>query len=251
MYVKGNLMYEGKSKKIWECLQSNDENTETNPKPEYVIVEFKDDITAGNGEKKDSIEGKGALSCRISCALFEHIRSKNREIPVHYIQKLSDTEMLCYKTEIFKLEVIGRNIITGSAAKRYNIKPGTVPIHSVYEMCYKDDALEDPFINGSMATAIGIVKEKELEDILKYTTETNICLVEYFANIGIKLVDFKLEFGKTESGQIYLIDEITPDTCRLWDSDGNSLDKDIYRRGSGDVKNAYAEVLQKIDIYQK
>ncbi|MNM48425.1 Phosphoribosylaminoimidazole-succinocarboxamide synthase [compost metagenome] len=230
---KLEMMYEGKAKQIF--------STE---KEDEIIVYYKDDATAFNGEKKGSIEDKGALNNEITSLLFEVLNEKG--IETHFIKKLSEREQLCKKVEIVPLEVIVRNVAAGSMAKRLGLEEGTALKTTVFEICYKDDSLGDPLINDYHAVAIGAASFEELDTIYEITDKINEVLKEVFLNLNIKLIDFKLEFGRYK-GEIILADEISPDTCRFWDATTNEkLDKDRFRRDLGNVKDAYIEILNRI-----
>lgn len=230
---KLGMMYEGKAKQIF--------STE---KEDEIIVYYKDDATAFNGEKKGSIEDKGALNNEITSLLFEVLNEKG--IETHFIKKLSEREQLCKKVEIVPLEVIVRNVAAGSMAKRLGLEEGTELKTTVFEICYKDDSLGDPLINDYHAVAIGAASFEELDTIYEITDKINEVLKEVFLNLNIKLIDFKLEFGRYK-GKIILADEISPDTCRFWDATTNEkLDKDRFRRDLGNVKDAYIEILNRI-----
>jgi phosphoribosylaminoimidazole-succinocarboxamide synthase len=230
---KLEMMYEGKAKQIF--------STE---KEDEIIVYYKDDATAFNGEKKGSIEDKGALNNEITSLLFEVLNEKG--IETHFIKKLSEREQLCKKVEIVPLEVIVRNVAAGSMAKRLGLEEGTELKTTVFEICYKDDSLGDPLINDYHAVAIGAASFEELDTIYEITDKINEVLKEVFLNLNIKLIDFKLEFGRCK-GEIILADEISPDTCRFWDATTNEkLDKDRFRRDLGNVKDAYIEILNRI-----
>lgn len=231
---KREMLYEGKAKKIFEA--DNDKE---------VIVYYKDDATAFNGEKKGQIESKGVLNNSITSKLFELLESKG--IKTHFIKKLNEREQLCKRVEIVPVEVIVRNLAAGSMAKRLGLEEGYELKTTVFEICYKNDDLGDPLINDHHAVAIGLTTFEELKKIYEVTAKVNEVLKEFFLKQGIKLIDFKLEFGRAE-GEILLADEISPDTCRFWDSKTNEkLDKDRFRRDMGDVKEAYVEILNRIE----
>lgn len=228
------MMYEGKAKKVY--------STEDKDK---VIVYYKDDATAFNGEKKGQVQDKGILNNTITSMLFELIEKNG--VKTHYIEKLSEREQLCRKVNIIPLEVIVRNVAAGSMAKRLGINEGFELKTTVFELSYKNDALGDPLINDCHAVAIGLTTFEELKEIYSMTDKINNILKEFFMKQNIKLIDFKLEFGKTNEGEIILADEISPDTCRFWDADTNEkLDKDRFRRDMGNVKEAYVEILKRI-----
>lgn len=227
---QGEMLYEGKAKQVF----ATDE-------PDKVIIHYKDAATAFNGEKKADIDNKGRLNNEISTIIFN--RLKEAGIPTHHIETLNDRDQLCYKVDIVPLEVIVRNVIAGSMAKRLGIEEGTPAPHTIYEICYKADELGDPLINDHHAVALGAATYEELADIYDMTARINKVLQDMFKEIGIRLIDFKIEFGKTADGKIVLADEISPDTCRLWDAETNKkLDKDRFRRDLGNVIEAYEEI---------
>ncbi len=227
---QGEMLYEGKAKQVF----ATDE-------PDKVIIHYKDAATAFNGEKKADIDNKGRLNNEISTIIFNRLKAAG--IPTHHIETLNDRDQLCLKVDIVPLEVIVRNVIAGSMAKRLGIEEGTPAPHTIFEICYKADELGDPLINDHHAVALGAVTYEELQDIYDMTARINKVLQEMFAEIGIRLIDFKIEFGKTADGKIVLADEISPDTCRLWDAETNKkLDKDRFRRDLGDVIEAYEEI---------
>ena len=227
------LLYEGKAKKIYAT-----------DKEEQVIVYYKDDATAFNGEKKGQIEDKGALNNSITSKLFELLESKG--IKTHYLKKLNEREQLCKRVEIVPVEVIVRNVAAGSMSKRLGIEEGKELNTTIYEICYKNDELGDPLINDYHAVAIGLTTFEELKEIYSVTEKINDILKEFFLKQNIRLIDFKLEFGRYD-GEILLADEISPDTCRFWDAATNEkLDKDRFRRDMGNVKDAYVEILNRI-----
>jgi len=228
-----NFIYEGKAKRIFKT-----------EKEDEVLVYYKDDATAFNGEKKASIASKGILNNTISSIIFEMLKEKG--IKTHFVEKISDREQICKKVDIIPLEVIVRNIAAGSMAKRYGVEEGTELKNTVLEISYKNDDLGDPLMNDYHAMALGIVTKEELDYIYDQASKVNKLLTEFFLNQDIKLVDFKLEFGKL-NGQILLADEVSPDTCRLWDlKTGEKLDKDRFRRELGDLVEGYTKVLERI-----
>ena len=230
---KLEMMYEGKAKKIYAT-----ENAEE------VIVYYKDDATAFNGEKKDQINNKGILNNAITSMIFEMLNENG--IKTHFVKKLNDREQLCKKVEIVPLEVIVRNVAAGSMAKRLGLEEGYKLKTTVFEFSYKDDELGDPLINSYHAVAIGAATFEEIKTILDMTAKINDLLKEFFSKLNINLIDFKIEFGRLK-GEIYLADEISPDTCRLWDSEtGEKLDKDRFRRDLGNVEEAYKEIFSRI-----
>lgn len=232
---KKELLYEGKAKKLFF---TEDEN--------LLISEFKDDLTAFNGEKKSSEAGKGALNNKISTELFKLLEEKG--IQTHFVKMLDDNHMLHKKTEVILIEVIVRNIATGSLSRNLGIKDGTVLPFTLVEFDYKNDALGDPKLNDQHALILGLVDfQDELDKLRRMARQVNDVLKPYFADKGLNLVDFKLEFGKDGSGNIILIDEISPDNCRFWDmQSGEKMDKDRFRQGLGGLTVAYEQVLNRI-----
>lgn len=228
------MLYEGKAKRVYS---TEDE--------QVVLVSYKDDATAFNGEKKGTIHDKGRVNNEVSNKVMAFLEEKG--IQTHYIQQLNERETLVKKVEIVPLEVIMRNKAAGSLAKRLGLEEGTVLSRPVLEFCYKKDELGDPFINEDHIFALELATSDELETIRELARTINTLMVDYFKNIGIDLVDFKLEFGRTSEGQIILADEISPDTCRYWDiATGEKLDKDRFRRDLGNVEEAYLEVYRRI-----
>ncbi|MBR5336582.1 MAG: phosphoribosylaminoimidazolesuccinocarboxamide synthase [Lachnospiraceae bacterium] len=231
---KKNEMYEGKAKKVFETED-----------PEVLIVSYKDDATAFNGLKKGSIAGKGVINNRMSNILMAKLEKKG--VPTHLIKELSDRETAVKRVKILPLEVIIRNISAGSFAKRYGVEEGIVFKEPTIEFSYKNDDLGDPLMNDYHAVALGLITWDELETVKKYAFIVNDFLKEVWKGCGVTLVDFKIEFGKTSDGTIVLADEISPDTCRLWDSEtGEKLDKDRFRRDLGGVEEAYEEVMRRL-----
>lgn len=229
------LVYEGKAKRIYTL--SNRENV--------YLQEFKDDATAFNGEKKDSIAGKGVLNNTISCIIFEFLKSKG--IESHYIEKISDNEMLVTPVEIIKVEVVCRNIAAGSLVKKFGFTEGENLPEPLIEYYYKSDELGDPLFSVNHIEVMKLATRDQMNTIDKLTLNINELLREFFSSHGIKLVDFKLEFGKNSDGKIILADEISPDTCRLWDAETDKkLDKDNFRFGLGNIAETYKEILDKI-----
>ena len=228
------MLYEGKAKQVYAT--DNDD---------LVIIHYKDDATAFNNLKHDIVRSKGVYNNEITTIIFNKL--KEAGIPTHYVETLNDRDQVCRKVKIFPLEVIVRNIIAGSMAKRLGIEEGTPAPNTIFEICYKDDALGDPLINDHHAVAVGAATYDELKTIYDLTGRINELLKELFDKINVKLVDFKIEFGKTSDGQIVLADEISPDTCRLWDKDTNKkLDKDRFRRDLADVIGAYKEIESRL-----
>ncbi|TWH57636.1 phosphoribosylaminoimidazole-succinocarboxamide synthase [Desulfitobacterium sp. LBE] len=230
---KGQMLYEGKAKKVYTTDQEG-----------IYWVEYKDDATAFNGEKKGTIGDKGIVNNRLSALLFEVLEKTG--IPTHFIELLNDREMLVRKLEMIPLEVVVRNIAAGSLAKRLGVAEGLKLSRPVVELYYKDDALGDPFVNESHSLAMGWAEEGDLKEIQELGLKINGELQKILDQAGIILVDFKLEFGKAE-GKVYLGDEISPDTCRFWDKETQEkLDKDRFRRDLGKVEEAYAEVYRRV-----
>lgn len=232
--TKRDLIYTGKAKAVYAT-----------DKADEVIIHYNDDATAGNGAKHDIIENKGILNNQITTIIFTAL--KEAGIPTHHIETLNEREQRCKKVSIIPLEVITRNVIAGSMAKRLGFQEGTEPENVIYELCYKNDALGDPLINDDHAVALKACSYDELAEIYELTDHINEILDTLFASIGIRLIDFKIEFGKTADGKIILADEISPDTCRLWDMQTNEkLDKDRFRRDLGGLTNAYEQVLSRL-----
>ena len=230
---KREMLYEGKAKKVYATDDKD-----------LVVVYYKDDATAFNGEKKGQIEDKGVFNNTITTILFELLEAKG--IKTHFVKKLNDREQLCKKVEIVQVEVIVRNVAAGSMAKRLGIAEGTALNTTIFEISYKNDELGDPLINDTHAVAIGLTTFDELKTIYAMTAKINDILKEFFLKQNIKLIDFKIEFGRY-NGEIILADEISPDTCRFWDATTNEkLDKDRFRRDLGDVKEAYEEIIKRI-----
>lgn len=228
------MLYEGKAKKVF----ATDD-------PDVVIVDYKDDATAFNGLKKGTIKGKGAINNRMTNFLMKRLEEKG--IPTHLVAEIDDRRTAVKKVDIIPLEVIIRNKAAGSFSKRLGIAEGTPLLCSTLEFSYKDDELGDPLINDYMARAIGAASQEDIDQITKYAFAVNEELQEFFKEIGIELIDFKLEFGKTSDGTIVLADEISPDTCRYWDlATGKHLDKDTFRRDLGDPEGAYQEVFVRM-----
>ena len=231
---KTTQLYEGKAKKVYA---TND--------PDLVIVSYKDDATALAGLKKGTIAGKGVINNKMSnylCRLLE-----KHGVPTHFVEELNDRETVVKKVSIVPLEVIIRNISAGSFAKRYGVEEGIVFAEPTIEFSYKNDDLHDPLINSYHALALGLATKKEIEEIKAMAFKVNDILKEYFLSLNVKLVDFKLEFGRLKDGTIVLADEISPDTCRFWDADTNEkLDKDRFRRDMGGVEDAYNEMMKRV-----
>jgi len=230
---KGKKLYEGKAKKLYET-----------DKPDLVIQDFKDDATAFDATKRGTIKEKGVVNNEISCALFRLLESKG--IPTHFVKKLSEREMLAKRLEIIMVEVTIRNISAGGLSKLLGIEEGIVLKSPLLEYHYKNDGLHDPLINDYHIEMLGLATKKEMKEIKDYSFSINEILKDFFSKAGLKLVDFKLEFGR-HKGKLLLGDEISPDTCRLWDKKTNEkLDKDRFRRDLGKIEEAYQEVLKRI-----
>ena len=227
-------IYEGKAKKVYKTAD-----------PELYIVDYKDDATAFNGLKKGTIAGKGVINNQMSNRLMRMIERKG--VPTHFVKELSERETLVKKVSIVPLEVIVRNIAAGSFSKRYGVEEGMVFDEPVIEFSYKNDALGDPLLNTDHALALKLATRTEIDTIKTYALQINRILKAFWAECGVTLVDFKLEFGKTSDGSVILADEISPDTCRLWDTaTGEKLDKDRFRRDLGGVEEAYAEIMKRL-----
>ena len=227
-------LYEGKAKKVFKTDD-----------PELLIVDYKDDATAFNGLKKGTIAGKGVINNQMSNRLMQYLEKQG--IPTHFVKELSARETLVKKVSIVPLEVIVRNISAGSFAKRYGVEEGIVFAEPTIEFSYKNDDLGDPLINAYHALALGLATKEEIETIKNMAFTVNSTLKEYFKKLNVTLVDFKLEFGRLPDGTIVLADEISPDTCRFWDSTtGEKLDKDRFRRDLGGVEDAYREILHRL-----
>ena len=232
---KKELLYEGKAKKVY-----------TTENPDVLIVDYKDDATAFNGVKKGTIVGKGVVNNRMTNHIFRMLEEKG--IPTHYIEELSDRETAVKKVEIVPLEVIVRNVAAGSISKKLGIEEGFKLLSPTLEFSYKNDELGDPMINDYYAVAIGAATREEINKITELVFKINEILVDYFKSIKVDLIDFKVEFGRYK-GQIILADEISPDTCRFWDSETHEkLDKDRFRRDLGHVEEAYEEIYRRIGL---
>lgn len=231
---KRELLYEGKAKKVY----ATDD-------PSVAIVSYKDDATAFNGLKKGSITGKGVVNNRMSNYLMQLLEKEG--IPTHFVQELSERDTAVRRVHILPLEVIVRNVAAGSFSKRFGVPEGTVLRRPTLEYCYKNDELGDPMVNDTHIFACGWATEEELAAVAELTYRINAFLKAFFQKIGVDLIDFKLEFGKTEDGKILLADEISPDTCRFWDAKTHEkLDKDRFRRDMGHVEDAYREISKRV-----
>ncbi|WKY45921.1 phosphoribosylaminoimidazolesuccinocarboxamide synthase [Eubacteriaceae bacterium ES2] len=228
-------LYEGKAKKVFKT-----------DNPEEFIIEYKDDATAFNGEKKGSIGGKGIINNKMTAVIFTMLEEQG--IKTHFLKLLSDKEQVVKAVTIFPLEVIIRNTAAGSICKRLGLKEGQKLESPIFEFCYKNDDYGDPVINDYHAIAMKLATKEEIEVIRETTFKINDILIKYFLEKGINLIDFKIEFGKTSDDQIVLADEISPDTCRFWDVEtGEKLDKDRFRRDLGNIEEAYEEMLKRIE----
>ncbi|EOQ36101.1 phosphoribosylaminoimidazolesuccinocarboxamide synthase [Butyricicoccus pullicaecorum] len=231
---KKEQLYEGKAKKVF----ATDD-------PNLYIVDYKDDATAFNGQKKGQIAGKGVINNVMSNHMFQLLEQQG--VPTHFVEQLSERETVVKKVSIVPLEVIIRNISAGSFAKRYGVEEGIVFKAPTIEFSYKNDDLGDPLINDYHALALGLATEDEINEIKAMAFKVNEVMKDYFDHLNVTLVDFKLEFGKTPDGKIILADEISPDTCRLWDkTTGEKLDKDRFRRDLGGVEEAYQEIMRRV-----
>ena len=227
-------LYEGKAKKVFKTDD-----------PEVLMVDYKDDATAFNGEKKGTIQSKGIINNRVTNHLMKMLEDQG--IPTHLIKEISDRETLVKKVTIVPLEVIIRNVAAGSFSKRYGVEEGKELLAPTLEFSLKNDDLGDPLINSYHVLALGLATQEEIDTIAKYAFKVNEILKKYLLDLGIKLIDFKLEFGKTSDGTIVLADEISPDTCRFWDAKTHEkLDKDRFRRDLGNVEEAYEEMMRRV-----
>lgn len=229
------MLYEGKAKQVF---LTEDEN-------EYLI-HYKDDATAFNGLKKETIDEKGILNNAISAHVFELLEKEG--IKTHYLKKINDRDMLVKKVEILQLEVIIRNVAAGSICKRLGLEEGREFSAPIFELCWKNDEYGDPLINDDHAISLGLAKKEEIAHLKEETLKINEIMKKFFKKMNLRLIDFKIEFGKTSDGQIILADEISPDTCRLWDeTTGAKMDKDRFRRDLGNVIEGYKEVLKRME----
>ncbi|MDR2210074.1 MAG: phosphoribosylaminoimidazolesuccinocarboxamide synthase [Spirochaetaceae bacterium] len=233
----GKLLYEGKAKQVYAA-----------PNQDLVIIRYKDDATAFNGEKKGQIEDKGIINNKLSASFFRLLESSG--VPTHFVTRINDRDQLCRNIKIIPLEVIVRNVAAGSLVKRTGQAEGTELPEPMVELTYKDDAQGDPLVTKEEALARGAAKPEDIDHICKMALQVNSILCPFLLKRKLKLIDFKLEFGHTDEGQIVLADEISPDTCRFWDADTNEkLDKDRFRRDMGGVKEAYIEVWERVGDY--
>ncbi|WP_099776340.1 phosphoribosylaminoimidazolesuccinocarboxamide synthase [Streptococcus suis] len=231
--MKTDLLYSGKAKDIYATADSD-----------QIVAVYKDQATAFNGGKKEQITGKGRLNNLISALIFEKLNEAG--VKTHFIKRLSDTEQLNKKVEIIPLEVVLRNVTAGSFSKRFGVEEGIALVTPIVEFYYKKDELDDPFINDEHIAFLELASQDQIAYIKEETRRINGFLKDLFTQIGLTLVDFKLEFGVDSFGQILLADEFSPDNCRLWDADGNHLDKDVFRRGLGELTEVYEVVLAKL-----
>lgn len=231
---KGQLLYEGKAKRLYQTEQED-----------ILFVEYKNSATAFNGEKKAEIDGKGILNNRITTVIFEKLKTLG--IDSHFVERISDNEQLVRKVEIIPIEVVVRNIAAGSLAKRLGFEEGTPLNRTIVEFYYKDDALGDPLINNDHIDILGIAAKEEVETLYELGLKVNSVLQPIFEEVGVILVDFKLEFGRDKDGNVLLADEISPDTCRLWDAETKQkLDKDVFRRDLGSLTESYEIILARL-----
>ena len=231
---KGQLLYEGKAKRLYATED-----------PDILFVEYKDSATAFNGEKKEEIAGKGVLNNRITTLLFENLQAKG--IASHFVERLSDHEQLVRKVDIIPIEVVVRNVVAGSLAQRLGLEEGTPLKRPIVEFYYKDDALGDPHISTEHIDVLGIATPEEVQALYDGGLKVNDVLRPIFEGIGVELIDFKLEFGRDKDGNVLLADEISPDTCRLWDAKTKQkLDKDVFRRNLGNLTESYEIILTRL-----
>ena len=232
--TKGAMLYEGKAKQVFATDH-----------PDEVIVRFKDDATAFNAQKRGSVDLKGEMNNAITTLIFEYLNEKG--IPTHFIKKLDEREQLVRKVHIIPLEMVVRNYSAGSMAQRLGVEEGIKSPVTIFDICYKKDELGDPLINDHHAVFLGAATYDELDEMYELTSDINDILIDLFDKMNIILVDFKIELGKTSDGEIILADEISPDTCRLWDKDTmKRLDKDRFRRDLGGVTEAYVEIYERL-----
>ncbi|MEW9676336.1 phosphoribosylaminoimidazolesuccinocarboxamide synthase [Lentibacillus sp. L22] len=234
--MKAELLYEGKAKQVYRDTEA----------PDRLILAYKNDATAFNGKKQASFTGKGRLNNEISARIFAYLHEQG--IETHFIEKQNETEQLVRQTEIIPFEVVVRNLAAGSITRRLGLEEKTSFTPPIVELFYKDDALDDPLINDQHALLLARITESELREIKEKALTINAALQELFLSINLTLVDFKLEFGRLASGCIILADEISPDTCRLWDIDTQEkMDKDVFRQGTGDLLDVYNVILQRLE----
>lgn len=234
MDLKKEMLYEGKAKQVFAT-----------DKVDEVVVRFKDDATAFNAQKRGQVDKKGQMNNAITTLIFEYLNDKG--IPTHFIKQIDEREQLVKKVDIIPLEMVVRNYVAGSMAQRLGVEEGLKSPVTIFDICYKDDALGDPLINDYHAIFLGAATREELDEMYTLTGKINEILIDLFDKMNIILVDFKIELGKTMDGKIILADEISPDTCRLWDKDTmKKLDKDRFRRDLGEVTEAYEEIYHRL-----
>lgn len=235
-YRRGELVYEGKAKRLYRI----------EGRPEWLLQEFKDSLTAFNARKKGEFEGKGRINRDITSLVFRFLEAKG--VAGHRVADLGLNEMITEKLDMLKLEVVVRNILAGSTAQKFGIEEGTPLERPLTEFYYKEDVLNDPFISDEQALMLKVVNDPaELDELKRLALKVNDALLEFFETVGLKLVDFKMEFGRNAAGAIVLADEITPDSCRLWDkTTGERMDKDRFRRDLGNVKESYVQVFERV-----
>ena len=234
MDLKKEMLYEGKAKQVFAT-----------DKVDEVVVRFKDDATAFNAQKRGQVDKKGQMNNAITTLIFEYLNDKG--IPTHFIKQIDEREQLVKKVDIIPLEMVVRNYVAGSMAQRLGVEEGLKSPVTIFDICYKDDALGDPLINDYHAIFLGAATREELDKMYTLTGKINEILIDLFDKMNIILVDFKIELGKTMDGRIILADEISPDTCRLWDKDTmKKLDKDRFRRDLGEVTEAYEEIYHRL-----
>ena len=234
MDLKKEMLYEGKAKQVFAT-----------DKVDEVVVRFKDDATAFNAQKRGQVDKKGQMNNAITTLIFEYLNDKG--IPTHFIKQIDEREQLVKKVDIIPLEMVVRNYVAGSMAQRLGVEEGVKSLITIFDICYKDDALGDPLINDYHAIFLGAATREELDEMYTLTGKINEILIDLFDKMNIILVDFKIELGKTMDGRIILADEISPDTCRLWDKDTmKKLDKDRFRRDLGEVTEAYEEIYHRL-----
>ncbi|KXT77624.1 Phosphoribosylaminoimidazole-succinocarboxamide synthase [Streptococcus sp. DD11] len=231
--MSNNLLYSGKAKDIFA---TDDEGV--------ILARYKDQATAFNGVKKEQIAGKGVLNNKISAFIFEKLNAAG--VATHFIEKISDTDQLNKKVDIIPLEVVLRNYTAGSFSKRFGVEEGIRLDQPIVEFYYKNDDLDDPFINDEHVKFLKIASDEEIAFLKEETRRINELLSDWFRQIGLRLIDFKLEFGFDQDGRIILADEFSPDNCRLWDAEGHHMDKDVFRRGLGELTDAYQIVWEKL-----
>ena len=232
---KRDLLFDGKAKQLY-----------TSDDPDMVIILYKDDASAYNGVKRKSIHNKGVFNNRITEIIYKKLEKEG--IKTHFIKRLDDRNQLCKKVNVIPIEFIVRNVVAGTLARRLDLEEGTILGNTIYEICYKNDELRDPFINDTHALALGLVNAEELKVLYTLTARINDLLIEMFDRIGITVVDFKVEYGRDKDGNILLADEISPDTARFWDKKTHyKLDKDRFRRDLGNIEEAYKEVLDRLE----